>query len=64
MDKALSHAQTFKGYVGFREGRKDCECDSRSGRPKMTRTPVLVEKVRKLIATDSQLTLTTMEARM
>jgi hypothetical protein len=51
----LDH-KTFQWFKCFQEGREDVEDDLRSGRPKTTSNPELVDKVRNLLARDCQLT--------
>lgn len=55
-DDCLSRSQIHSWYGRFRDGRDDLNDDSRPGRPVTASTDELVEKVRGLIAFDSNLT--------
>src|SRR5277367_5911722 len=52
----LSRTQIYTWYKRFKDGREDINDDSKSGRPKTATTDELVEKVREILAIDSNVT--------
>ena len=55
-DDCLSRTQVFMWYGRFKDGRENINDDPKSGRPKTATTDELVEKVREIIAIDSNVT--------
>jgi len=54
---AMSHANVYRWYARFRDGRKDVKNDARSGRPSTARTDENVESVCHLLTEDRHTTL-------
>ena len=53
----MSRSRVFEWHKQFKEGRKDVEDDSRSGRPSMSRTADNVERVKQMVRGDHWLTV-------
>ena len=56
-DETMSRSHVFEWHKQFKEGHKDVEDDSRSGRPSTSRTVHNVECVKQMVCGDRQLTV-------
>ena len=54
---AMSRANVYRWYAGFRDGREDVKDDARSGHPSTARTDENVESVRRLLTDHRRTTL-------
>ncbi|GFV80294.1 protein GVQW3 [Trichonephila clavipes] len=55
-DKTITSESVYEWFKRFREGRTKLKNASRAGRPKTTRTPKNIERVKKLVENDRRLT--------
>jgi len=61
---AMSHANVYRWYARFQDGREDVKDDARGGRPSTARTDENVESVRHLLAEDRRTTLQVIAVRL
>ena len=61
---AMSHANVYRWYARFRDGREDVKDDARGGRPSTARTDENVESVRRMLAEDRRTTLQVIAVRL
>ena len=53
----MSRSRAFEWHKEFREGRKECEDDQRSGRPVTSRIDSNIDRVKQLVRVDCRLTV-------
>uniref|UniRef100_A0A1B6JA53 Mos1 transposase HTH domain-containing protein n=1 Tax=Homalodisca liturata TaxID=320908 RepID=A0A1B6JA53_9HEMI len=56
-NEAMSVTQIKEWYNRFKSGRTSAESDARSGRPKTSRTPEIIEKAKVLICENRRMTV-------
>ena len=60
----MSHANVYRCYARFRDGRKDVKDDAKGGRPSTARTDENLESVGRLLTEDRRTTLQVIAGRL